>query len=94
MKPRVIVNEGDPIAEPREGAIGDFMNIGVDKLQRARSMPGAAWEWVCAHISSKAWLTNQIRCGFDVQSHASDEIALNQRFHISEVVMSEFAMPE
>jgi hypothetical protein len=70
------------------------MNVGVDKLQRARGASGAAWERLCAHLASQAWLTDQIWRSFDVQSHASDQVSLNQRFHINKVVMSEPAMPQ
>jgi hypothetical protein len=80
--------------ESREGTIGHFMNVGVDKLHGARSTPGAAWEWVCAHLPSQAWLTNQIWRSFDVQSHASDQVSLNQYFHINKVVVSEPVMPQ
>ena len=31
---------------------------------------------------------------FDIKLHASDQIVLNEHFHISEVVMGESAMPE
>ena len=35
---QVVIDECNPIVEPREGAIGNFMNIRVDQLQRARSV--------------------------------------------------------
>ena len=70
------------------------MNIRVDQLQRARSVPGAALEWVCVHLASKAWLTDRVWHSFDIKLHASDQITLNERFHISEVVMGELAMPK
>ena len=59
------------------------MNIRVDQLQRARSVPGAAWEWVCMHLASKAWLTDRVWRSFDTKLHASDQITLNERFHIT-----------
>ena len=69
------------------------MNIGVDQLQRARSVPGAAWEWVCVYLASKAWLTDRVWHSFDIKLHDSNQIMLNQRLHISQVVMGESSMP-
>ena len=91
---RVVVDECDPIPEPREGAIGNFVNIRVDQFQGARSAPAAASERICVHLASKAWFTDRIWHSFDIKLHASDHISLNERFHISEVVMGESAMPE
>jgi hypothetical protein len=39
------------------------------------------------HLASEAWLTDQIRCSFDIKAHPIHQISLNQYFHISEVVV-------
>jgi hypothetical protein len=90
----VVINESDPKVELIEGVIGNFMNVRVGNLQGVIGVSRAAWEGVCAHLSSMAWLTDWIWRSFDIQSYASDNIGINQRFHISEVVMSESVMPE
>ena len=77
--PGVVIVKCNPVAIAREGFTRHHVYISVHELQRMRSMPLRAREWIVVHLASQAWLTDWIRWSPDVQLYPSNPITLVQQ---------------
>ena len=68
-----IINEGDPVLEPRVGLNRErTMQVRVNQATNASSGVTSRGKWIGVHLASKTRLTDRIWSRLGLKSHASD----------------------